>query len=106
MRPPQTLGEICGFDKGDSPQAQVLRIYGKLFDICSGDQFRQLAVPDRYLWLVYFLIYEVDNGGIDQFYWNRGMYATETLEALEAIRARGTPNVKRGVRTVPRRSAE
>jgi hypothetical protein len=49
---------------------------------------RALAAPDRYLWLIFWLGWQVENGGIDQFLWNsQGDYALETLEALEAIGA-------------------
>ncbi len=36
------------------------------------------------------MMQEVENGGIDQFFWNRGEYAVETLDALKAIGAMRT----------------
>jgi hypothetical protein len=84
---PKTLGEILGADQGDSPEAKVYRRYLEL-GINSEEKLRAVAAPDRYLWLVFWLQWEVDNGGIDQFLWNsKGDYAMETLEALNAIGA-------------------
>jgi hypothetical protein len=85
-----TLGEILGHDNGDSPKAQVFRIWLDLF--YSGaeyeDRFLQLPVCDRYIWLVRRFGGEVDNGGLDQFLFNSsGDYFAETLEALAAIGA-------------------
>ncbi len=84
---PKTIGEILGQDQGDSPGAKVFRRYLEL-DINSQEKLRALAAPDQYLWLIYWLYGEVQNGGIDQFLWNSsGEYALETLEALQAVGA-------------------
>ena len=84
---PQTLGEIFGLDKEDSPQGEIFRIYLRL-DIRTDAELRKLPRCDRYVWLVYRLDQEVQNGGIDQFLSNSsGDYAIETLEALEAAGA-------------------
>ncbi len=85
-----TIGQICGTDRGDSAHARVFRVVVKLLRVCSGNQFRKFAAPDQYHWLIYWMTQEVENGGIDQFFWNRGEYARETLDALKAIGAMRT----------------
>ncbi len=85
-----TLAEILGHDKGDSPNAQLCRIWLDLF--YSGAEYEdvlfQLPFYDRYIWHVSRFSAEVENGGIDQFLYNSsGDYVVETLEALAAIGA-------------------
>ena len=88
----KTFGEILGHDKGDSPGAMVYRRFLEL-NVRTDEQFRQLPKADRYLWLVYWLGWQVQNGGIDQLIWNsQGDYIMETLEALQAIGAADTHN--------------
>lgn len=85
-----TLAEILGQDKGDSPDAQLCRIWLDLFyaGAESEDVLLQLPFYDRYIWLVSRFSGEVANGGIDQFLFNSsGDYVVETLEALAAIGA-------------------
>jgi len=84
---PKTIGEILGQDQGTSPGASIFRRYLEL-DINTEEKFRAMAAPDRYLWLIFWLGWQVENGGISQFFWNsQGDYALETLEALQAIGA-------------------
>jgi hypothetical protein len=59
-------------------------------DLNVGDRYFVLAPPDRHFWAVFWLIEEVGNGGVDQFFFNRGVYAKETLEALKAIGAKAS----------------
>jgi hypothetical protein len=82
-----TLGEILGLDKEDTPQGKVFRLYVDL-DIRTDEQLRALPVQDRYVWLIYRFDSNVQNGGIDSFFWNSdGEYLAECLEALQAIGA-------------------
>ena len=87
----RTLAEILGHDKGDSPEAQVYRIWLDLLDLGAeyvADVLLKLPPSDRYIWLVSCFSGQVDNGGIDQFLFNSsGDYVMETLEALAAIGA-------------------
>ena len=85
-----TFAEILGYDKGDTPDAQLCRIWLDLF--YSGAEYEdvllQLPLYDRYIWLVCSFSEQVQNGGIDQFLFNSsGDYVAETLEALAAIGA-------------------
>ena len=85
-----TLAEILGHDKGDSPDAQLCRIWLDLFYSSAEyeDVLFQLPFYDRYIWLVSCFSWQVGNGGIDQFLFNSsGDYVVETLEALAAIGA-------------------
>jgi hypothetical protein len=86
----KTLAEIFGYDNGDSPDAQIYRIFLDL-DVRSEAELFQLPFYDRYIWLVSRFGEEVANGGIDQFLFNSsGDYTVETLEALAAIGASET----------------
>ena len=85
-----TLAEILGHDKGDSPDAQLCRIWLNLLysGAESEDVLFQLPTCDRYIWFVTCFSAQVENGGIDQFLFNSsGDYVAETLEALAAIGA-------------------
>lgn len=83
----RTLGEIFGLDKEKTPQGRVFRLYLDL-DIRTDEQLRALPPQDRYVWLICSLDQEVQNGGIDAFFWNEsGDYLPECLEALLSINA-------------------
>ena len=85
-----TLAEILGRDKGETPDAQLCRIWLDLFYMGAEYEEVLLHLPlcDRYIWLVSRFSSEVNNGGIDQFLSNSsGDYVAETLEALAAIGA-------------------
>src|SRR5262245_55698170 len=54
----------------------------------SEEGYRKSARRDRYLWDVSWFETQVENGGVDQFFFNStGDRAIETLEALRAIGA-------------------
>jgi hypothetical protein len=86
----KTLAEILGFDKGESPNAQLCQIYSELLALNADteDGLRRLSLRDQYIWLISCFQNQVANGGIDQFLFNSyGDYVVETLEALAAIGA-------------------
>ncbi len=83
----RTIGEIIGLGKQDTPEGKVFRLYLDL-DIRTDEQLRALPAQDRYVWFIYRFDQEVQNGGIDQFFWNStGDYLAECLEALQSIGA-------------------
>lgn len=71
-------------------EEQVRAIFLNL-PACSEEVYRQLSFEDRNLVDVLCFIEEVDNGGLDQFFYNSiGDHAAETLESLEQIGATET----------------
>jgi hypothetical protein len=79
-------GQRLSGDPTDQIQPQFERILSKLDTDLAG--FEELNRAEQTVLLVWIFLGEMDNGGLEQFYFGfGGSYASETIEALERIGA-------------------
>ena len=74
----------------------MFRISDEVFGRYTNLGFEKLSPPEKVFQCIWGLEAEVNNGGLDQFYFNNaGDHAAETVKSLEIIEAKHTANLVR-----------